>query len=84
MSEEKITVTASDLPTSYVPYTNDDVNAIYYPTNVAVKCTLCDNDFPVSAFSTNFVTICPRCKRVWKKFLEMHDNESNYHGGATN
>ena len=59
MSEKKITVTASDLPTSYVPYTNDDVNAIYFPTSVAAKCSLCDNDFPVSALSTNFVTICP-------------------------
>ena len=84
MSEEKITVTASDLPTSYVPYTNDDVNAIYYPTRVATKCTLCDNDFPVSAFSTNFVTICPRCKRVWKKFLEMYDDGGNHREGAEN
>lgn len=73
MSEEKITITASDLPTSYVPYTNDDVNAIYFPTSVAAKCALCEKDFPISVFSTSYEIICPRCKRAWKKFLEMYD-----------
>lgn len=73
MSEEKITITASDLPTSYVPYTNDDVNAIYFPTSVGTKCALCEKDFPISAYSISYEIICPRCKRAWKKFLEMYD-----------
>ena len=73
MSEEKITITTSDLPTSYVPYTNDDVNAIYFPTSVGTKCALCEKDFPSSAYFTSYEIICPRCKRAWKKFLEMYD-----------
>lgn len=73
MSEEKITITASDLPTSYVPYTNDDVNAIYFHTSVGTKCALCEEEFPISVYSTCYEIICPRCKRAWKKFLEMYD-----------
>lgn len=84
MSEEKITVTASDLPTSYVPYTNDDVDAIYISSAVVTNCALCEEEVEVSMFSTTYGVICPRCKRVWKKVLEMYDTESNYHGGAAN
>lgn len=84
MSEEKITVTASDLPTSYVPYTNDDMDAIYIPTSVAANCALCEKEFGVSMFSTKYDLICPRCKRVWKKFLEMYDDGRNYSGGVEN
>lgn len=84
MSEEKIIVTASDLPTSYVPYTNDDANAIYYPTDFVTTCALCEKEFGVSMFSTKYELICPRCKRVWKKFLEMYDDGSNYSGGVEN
>lgn len=74
MSEEKITITASDLPISYVPYTNDDANAIYYPTNIATKCALCEKDFSISNYFSDYERICPRCKRVWKKFLAMYDD----------
>lgn len=74
MSEEKIIVTASDLPISYVPYTNDNVDAVYVPTAIANDCALCGKEFEVSLFSTQYEVICPRCKRVWKKFLEMYDD----------
>lgn len=74
MKEEKITATASDLPISYVPYLNDNVNAIYVSTAVAENCALCGKEFEVSTFSTQYEVICPRCKRAWKKFLEMYDD----------
>lgn len=74
MKEEKITVTASDLPISYVPYTNDNVDAVYVPTAIGANCALCDKEFTVSVFSTRYEVICPRCKRVWKKFLAMYDD----------
>lgn len=74
MKEEKITATASDLPISYVPYTNDNVDAVYVPTAVAVNCALCEKEFEVSTFSTRYEVICPRCKRAWKKFLAMYDD----------
>lgn len=84
MSDEKITVTASDLPTSYVPYTNDDMDAIYISSTIATNCALCEEEIEVSMFSTTYGVICPRCKRVWKKFLKMYDDGSNYSGGVEN
>lgn len=74
MSEEKITVTASDLPISYVPYTNDDTNAIYYPTDFVTTCALCEEGFSGNSYFGDYERICPRCKRAWKKFLAMYDD----------
>lgn len=74
MSEEKIIVKASDLPISYVPYTNDDVDATCVSTAVVANCALCEKEFGVSMFSTRYEVICPRCKRAWKKFLAMYDD----------
>ena len=84
MSEENITVTESDLPTSDVPYTNDDMDAIYISSAMITNCALCEEEVEVSMFSTTYGVICPRCKRVWKKFLEMYDDGGNPRGGVEN
>lgn len=74
MSEEKIIAAASDLPISYVPYTNDGATAIYYPTSISTKCALCEERFSINSYFGDYARICPRCKKVWKNFLAIYDD----------